>query len=415
MKLNLVIDASGIFYRSLFTLGNYGAKSKKLLESEESKGIFIRKLATDFSALVRSVENVDRVIVCLDSSSWRKRIAIEGGGYKISRKKDESSVDWESFFELTREFTQILSNRGYIISKINDAEADDLLFLWSRKLNAMNESVIMVTGDRDLHQVVKLNDNGSWTVALDPVAQRRKIFMTQATHDTCQLSTPTEEIDLFDPSTWSSKPSDILFSLVDKNDIEIIDPKNIAFKKVLLGDAGDAVPGVVTWKDPKDPEKIRSLTDNKLSKALLNLNLSCDWQTLRTGTHTESIAKELSTVLKMDIDKNALNEAIQRNITLVVLDEQIIPVGIQQDFAQQFEEVKKSSVNLSREAILEGTDWWTSKESFVPKGYDFSMKVEDTDELERDSNSNSNEDLEALQKAIQEVKNISQKKNSPLF
>ena len=59
MKLNLVIDASGIFYRSLFTVGNYGTKKgQRLLESDDSKGVFMRKLATDFAALVKSVESV---------------------------------------------------------------------------------------------------------------------------------------------------------------------------------------------------------------------------------------------------------------------------------------------------------------------------------------------------------------------
>ena len=101
MNLNLVIDASGIFYRSLFTIGSYGSrKNQRLLESEESKGVFMRKLATDFSALIKSVDNVNRVVVCLDSSSWRKQILIADGGYKIGRKKDDSSVDWESFFIL---------------------------------------------------------------------------------------------------------------------------------------------------------------------------------------------------------------------------------------------------------------------------------------------------------------------------
>jgi hypothetical protein len=49
MKLNLVIDASGIFYRSLFTVGNFGgAKGEKLLDNKKSQAIFMRKLASDF-------------------------------------------------------------------------------------------------------------------------------------------------------------------------------------------------------------------------------------------------------------------------------------------------------------------------------------------------------------------------------
>jgi 5'-3' exonuclease len=415
MKLNLVIDASGIFYRSLFTLGNYGLKKdQRLLESEESKGIFMRKLATDFSALVRSVENVNRVIVCLDSSSWRKKIEIEGGGYKASRKKDESTIDWDSFFSITREFSEILESKGYIISKVQEAEADDLLFLWSRKLNALGESVIMVTGDRDLHQVVALQENGSWTVSLDPVSQRRKIVMTQATYDTCKNVSEAENVDLFDPSTWSSSPGDIISSLVDKNDVEVIDPVNLATRKVLLGDNGDAVPGIVTWQDPKDPTKTRSLTDNKLSKALVNLP-SMTWRSLLEGTHLEALARELSIVSKLTLDAEKLIKTIQRNVKLVVLDEEIIPVEIQENFKRLFAQLESSSVNLTREAILEGTKWWIGKESFVPKSYEFSMEVKEDLFTEEKNTEKSSAEAEALNKAIQDIKNISAKKNSALF
>ncbi len=88
MKLNLVIDASGIFYRSLFTVGNFGGtKGEKLLDNKKSQAIFMRKLASDFSTLVRSIDEPSRVIIAMDSSSWRKTIAIDDGGYKSKGKK----------------------------------------------------------------------------------------------------------------------------------------------------------------------------------------------------------------------------------------------------------------------------------------------------------------------------------------
>ena len=98
MKLNLVLDASGIFYRSLFTVGAFGgSKGEKLLDTKKTQGVFMRKLATDFSSLVRAIDEPSRVIVCMDSSSWRKSIEIEDGGYKADRKKDESTINWKAF------------------------------------------------------------------------------------------------------------------------------------------------------------------------------------------------------------------------------------------------------------------------------------------------------------------------------
>ena len=67
MSLNVNIDASGMFYRSLFTVGNYGVnKNEKLLDSKKSQSIFMRKLATDFASLVRDIDNPTRILVCLD-------------------------------------------------------------------------------------------------------------------------------------------------------------------------------------------------------------------------------------------------------------------------------------------------------------------------------------------------------------
>ena len=150
MKLNIVMDASGMFYRSLFTVGNFdGKKGEKLLDTKKSQGVFMRKLATDFSSIIREIENPSRVIVCMDSSSWRKTIQIDDGGYKHDReeKKEDSPVNWKVFYELIEKFSVILSQKGYIVSKIPGAEADDLLYLWSRMLNDMGENVILVTGD----------------------------------------------------------------------------------------------------------------------------------------------------------------------------------------------------------------------------------------------------------------------------
>lgn len=421
MKLNLVIDASGIFYRSLFTVGSYGSrKNQRLLESEASQGVFMRKLATDFAALVKSVENVNRVIVCLDSTSWRKKIEIEDGGYKSGRKekKEESNVDWDVFFKLTHEFTEILASHGYIISKVKDAEADDLLYLWSRKLNDMKESVIMVTGDKDLHQVINLHENGSWTVALDPVTQRRKAVLSQEVYDTCKREVESEEVDIFDPSTWTAEPGDILFSLVDRNDIHIVDPVKVATMKVLLGDGGDSVPGVVSWLDKKkdsDELVIKSLTETKINKAISTMP-SFTWRDLKNGLYIEELAKELAAVSKREVTVDDLKKKIDRNINLVVLDSDIIPAEIQEKFKQLVEKVESSPVHLTREAILHGTKWWTENKDFVPKGYEFS--IEDEDPL-GDLGSPATEtpktenDKKALQKAILDVKSKNSTEKGP--
>lgn len=373
MKLNIAIDASGMFYRSLFTVGNYGvAKNEKLLDSRKSQEIFMRKLATDFTSIVRDIENPSRIIVCMDSSSWRKSIIIENGAYKGDReeKKQDSPINWKNFYELTDKFATILSHKGYIVSKLPGAEADDLLFLWSRFLNKRGENVILITGDRDLLQTVTMNKNGTWTVSLDPVNKRKKISLTQETLDSRGSSSC--EPDLFNPNTWTTS-DDVLQNLTDDFELNIVDPVKIASVKVVLGDGGDAVPSVISWPDKKDPTKWRTMTENNFQKivAVCPKILNCTWEDLLTGECLEEICSTMEELKKIKVDRDQTLKNIERNCKLVVLSEKIIPEQIQQSFNTIYESVQESIAIMTRDGILSGTEWWSSDKSImVPKSFD---------------------------------------------
>lgn len=374
MKLNYVIDASGIFYRSLFTIGNYGTnKGEKLLDNRKSQAIFMRKLATDFSSLVRAIDEPGRVIICMDSSSWRKQIVIDEGGYKSDReeKRDDNGINWKAFYELTDNFCAILGQKGYLISRIPNAEADDLLFFWSEKLNKMGENVLMITGDRDLLQVVKRNSNGTWTIALDPVLNRKKISLTQETLD-MKGSSASDTANIFDPNSWSSA-EDVLDKIINTHEINIVIPQRISTMKVVLGDGGDSVPSCVTWTDKKDPTKTRTMTENNYSKilAVAPTLIDATWEDLREGKFAEEIATTMEGLKKITVDREKLKENLKRNCQLVILSEKTIPKQIIDNFNETHKEVPDMIAVTSRDAILNGTEWWSSdKTTFVPKSYD---------------------------------------------
>jgi 5'-3' exonuclease len=373
MRLNLVIDASSIFYRTLFTVGNYETKKgEKLLDNRKSQGVFMRKLATDLSALVRNIDEPSRVVICLDSSSWRKTIDIQDGGYKADRKdkKEESPINWTAFFELTENFAKILSQKGYVVSKIPGAEADDLLYFWSRKLNNMGENCVLITGDRDLLQCLGKHKNGSWTIALDPVLNRKKISLTQDT-----LNYTMEEnssADIFNPSSWNTS-SDVLDKIVKTHEINIVDTRKLSTMKVVLGDPGDSVPSVVTWRDKKDPEKIRTMTESNYSKILAaapELENST-WKDLRDGKFVEEICSVMEGLKKIEVDREQVRKNLQRNCQLVILSTETIPEQIVDGFKSLHVEVPDTAAVTTRDAILSGTEWWTSdKTDFVPKSFD---------------------------------------------
>jgi 5'-3' exonuclease len=357
----------------LFTVGSFGAaKGEKLLDTKKSQGVFMRKLATDFSALVRAIDEPCRVIVCMDSSSWRKSIVIEEGDYKSGReeKKAESPINWKAFYELTDKFCSILAQKGYIISRVPGAEADDLLFFWAKRLNHMQENVCLITGDRDLLQVLGKHENGSWTIALDPVLNRKKISLTQPTLD-YNLEESTD-VNIFNPDSWSSS-GDVLDKILKIHEINVVDPKKISTMKVILGDGGDAVPSVVTWRDKKEPEKIRTMTENNYSKILAAAPelTEAKWQDLLTGKYDEVIASTMESLKKIEVDRELLKKNIVRNSKLVILSNETIPEQIFDNFKSMHETVPDLIAVTGRDAILNGTEWWTSdKTDFVPKSYD---------------------------------------------
>jgi len=371
MKLNLIIDASSIFYRTLFTVGNFEAKKReKLLDSKKSQGIFMRKLATDLSALIKNIEEPARVIICLDSSSWRKTVLIDEGGYKETRTRDETTINWKVFFELTENFARVLSQKGYIISKIPEAEADDLLYLWSKKLNDESENCVLITGDRDLLQVLGKRENGTWTIGLDPVLNRKKISLTE---ETLEYSQPlNHKVNIFDPSSWNTS-SDILNKLIKNHELNIVNPQKIQIMKVILGDTGDSVPSVITWRDKKDPEKIRTMTESNFRKILISAPEMIDskWEDLYEGKFFEEISTVIEGLKKINVDREKVKENLKRNCELVILSTKTIPSRIIQIFNTEHSIVPDIIAASSRDAILSGTEWWTSDaSSFVPKSFD---------------------------------------------
>ena len=380
IKLNLVIDASGIFYRSLFTVGNFGENKQKLLGSKKSQEVFMRKLAADFSSLVKLIDDPCRTIICLDSTSWRKNIMInDGDGYKSNREKDEKDeVNWDAFFDITAKFAEILSHKGYIISKIPGAEADDLMYFWSRKLNDMNENVIIVTGDRDLLQVLQKTENGNWTIALDPVLSRQKISLTQETLDLINSTTPksSSNISIFDPGSWEST-DELLKKILDRFELNIIDIRSFLVQKVILGDGGDAVPSCVTWlsKNKKNEEVIKKMTDSNYSKVLFNLPAlnTATWRDFLDcpDAWVESICSTMEGLKNITVDRAKVKNSLKRNCVLVILHTEIIPNEIQLAFEKEHDLVPESLAITGRDALLSGTEWWsTDKAKFVPKSFD---------------------------------------------
>jgi 5'-3' exonuclease len=174
-KHTLVIDGNYFLFRTLYVLPR-SSKSKSLLETQEEMQGFMSKLATDFSYQIRLFEGlIDKVVWTVDSRSWRKDFYPESD-YKGNRKQD-NTINWENFSKVSDDFISILVRKGVLISKVNGAEGDDLMYAWNTELLANDKSVIMFTGDRDIIQLVHKSPGGAHTILYSPA--HKKLYTYQ--------------------------------------------------------------------------------------------------------------------------------------------------------------------------------------------------------------------------------------------
>ena len=126
--MNLIFDGNYLFYKTLFIFSGYSS-GKRLLEDEKDQAMFMRKIATDMSHAIRSFGNPDRIVFTIDSRSWRKDIEIEDGAYKGTRTKDESTVDWDTFYKLMNEYGVNSDDVRYKFHNANQVKIIDDIIL----------------------------------------------------------------------------------------------------------------------------------------------------------------------------------------------------------------------------------------------------------------------------------------------
>lgn len=352
MATTLIFDGNYLFYKSLFVFSSYGSKGK-LLEDEKDQAMFIRKIATDMSYAIRQFGNPDHVIFTIDSRSWRKDIDIQDGSYKGHREKDESKVNWDNFYTCMNEFSKILLTRGFVVSRQEKAEGDDLMALWAKALNKNGMDAIIITGDKDLTQSVGINESGNFTLVYNPNTKTRKIVAPKGFNKWIT----TEEVDIFNVDSYMNRGKDLIQDALNSIGIEEIDPFYVVFEKVIIGDAGDAVPPVFTWTKAG---KTFRITPAKCLRI---------WEILNAVTPIKDImelpnrAAEICSAISATVNHNPPADLIRhnliRNTQLVYLDERIIPISIQDEFKPHAEALLKRKTLSARtydmHSLLDGS------------------------------------------------------------
>jgi 5'-3' exonuclease len=372
--INILVDGNYIFHKTFGVFGGFGVKNPaEVLGTPGEQAMFIRKVATDLCAGLKLLPQGGRLIFTSDSRSWRKDVEIEDGGYKSNRVKDET-VDWTIFFDLMTEFGHQLESQGFVFSKVKGAEGDDLLYYWSQHFNSIGEDCIIISGDKDMHQLARHNERG-WTVIWNNNSKNNILAVPPGWED--NWVNKTESVSIFDMTAAISPDKEKIKDFLKKVTIEEVDRRNFVFNKMLTGDKGDAVPGV--WYTAAPGGRFNGITPKKAEQILESLGQS-QWKDskfidmLQDPEFLSWISGFVLRLLK-DVDnadnRQKVTKNLLRNYTLMWLDRSVMPEFVIENCTTEISrgmELPKKNVSIDRIKILEGTSWVTSPS--VPKTFD---------------------------------------------
>lgn len=372
--INICVDGNHFFHKTFGVFAGYGnVDPGKVLAKKSDQAMFIRKVATDLCASLKNLPTGGRLVFTMDSRSWRKEIEIENGGYKSNRVKDEN-VDWTIFFDLMDQFGRQLETQGFIYSKCEGAEGDDLLYWWAKHFNENGEDCILISGDKDLHQLVNFQ-NGNWTITWNNNNKKNVV--------TCPIGwkegwlDKEEEASIFNMGSVISSDREKMRNLVAKTELNEIDREYFILNKIFIGDDGDAVPSI--WEVKSGSKTMRF--SQKKSENLINAIQTSEDFTERNVSEIVKNDSMLSWIsgfslrLMKDIDSSEnrikLSSNVLRNSKLMWLDQSVFPASVISSMQSEIERgisTPRRSITLDRIKILDGTNWITS--NYNPSSYD---------------------------------------------
>ena len=224
--MNLLFDGNFLFHKTFSVFSTYykGQDMAEVLADKEKRQVLLRKCIIDMCyALKRFEKDLTRVAFVIDSHSWRYNF-YDDYKYALTRTYDSAH---QGFIDCLYEFEALLRKKGIIVSRVQGAEGDDLIYVWSLYFGyCLDEPMVIITGDSDIRQIMNKN------VALfNNNSKNLKLYCT-----------PEKEV------YWNE--------YMDA-DVQVVPtvPFEVLLYKVIIGDTSDNIPKIKTGMGPKGFEK----------------------------------------------------------------------------------------------------------------------------------------------------------------
>lgn len=317
-KCTLLIDGNWLLQSRMAVMMDQFDKTKTKHELEISQNELIERMTRSIIIILNKFRDIDNFILIQDGGSWRNQLQIPsqlGEKYKGNREH-AVEIDWNYIFSALNKLSTLCKDQNITTSQLLNAEGDDWMWYWSRKLNSEGTNCIIWSSDNDLKQLVQV-DNGAFTAWYN---DKHGLFFHKDLNDS------QEEIDV-DFFLNTNYKSPLLESLQKNSQYSFIDPDDIILSKIICGDSGDNIKSVI--KVEKNGRRYG--VSNK------------DWCSIRKNLRIDSfplflqkiddVVIELINLKKFscyNLDKSLIREMIDYNIKLVWLHEQVIPETVVQ-------------------------------------------------------------------------------------
>lgn len=298
--MNIIFDGNYAFHKCFSVFSQYYKEQDMsvVLTDPKNQQVLMRKCIIDMCYALSKFRDIKRVAFVIDSSSWRYSI-YDDYKYALTRVRDPF---YKHFLTCLDMFEALLRRRGIIVSRVNGAEGDDLLYVWSLYFGwILDEETVIITGDSDIRQIMNKNislfNNNSKNLRLHCVPGKEDF--------------------------WNSYL---------ETDVQVVPtiPFEVLMYKVLMGDTSDNIPKVkkgigekgfqkfiehiTPYKEPKDVDMLTMGTwiasrfssftgmpyEEVLGKVLFNLRLT--WLNLSVYNESDYITENGKSLLENMLD-----------------------------------------------------------------------------------------------------------------
>ena len=353
-RFTLIVDGHNFFFRSLWSCFSQGTK-KKLLTNDKDMDSYEKKLMLDFCAVIKQVNPVINDIVFVrDSHSWRKDLLLQQE-YKGNRRKAQEDIDKNGFNTVTANFMNTLRSLGVKVSCADRCEGDDLIYAWSNQLFENGRSSLILSTDRDLNQLVKCV-NDVHIIQYGPI--NNKLWVSEPSYGIIQKLNEKHEVtqeNLFNELFTVSIENDPFERFVESVNVEVVDPEQVRFMKIVGGDTSDNIYPVY-YKPPTETAKAKGLGPKTVEKifAKFKETLGCEFDYHIYGQEDTikllcNVIYDVAKINDENFTRRMLFENIKTNASLVALTDESIPQDVQDNMNVNIDtEIAKNPVILSK-------------------------------------------------------------------